>query len=303
MATVGMEQRVDPLPLAPPRVSLLTSAIVEKGMSEQEWANGVTLLPEACDGPDNPYWWECPEGSGETPQQVYGSNGKLIQNPPSIVRYRAFDVWTGFRCSTFQINSGDYIGRAQRALEAFQSSFIEEELWTGARVATPAGFPNDYFTNSPTLLNSGGNTPYVTALAELEEALASCNPGQPSMIHAQPRTVTYWLQNGLVTPEPNGRRLRTALGTIVVPGAGYPGTGAALAAATVASAYAYGTGMIRVWLGEARIPKIEEGSNDLDSSLVVHAENDVRVRVERTVAALWDECCQVGVRVNHTQAV
>lgn len=306
--TIGAGTVVDPLPLAPPRISLLTSAIVdESSRGAQEWLNGLELAPEACTGPENPYWWECPGESGQTPEQVYGSNGKLIPNPPAIVRFRPFTVWTGFRCSTAQFRSNDYEGRAKRALEAFQSTFIEEELWTGARVAVPANLPNDYFQNSPTALNSGSATPYVTALAELEQALAECNPGQPGMIHAQPRLVTLWLQNGLVAAEPNGRRLRTTFGTIVVPGSGYPGSGAGLAAGTVAESYAYGTGMIRVWLGPVSNVSAQEtssGDNNvpLGDSDVVRATNDVRVRVEREAAALWDECCQVSVRVDHTSA-
>lgn len=309
--TVGPEAAVDPLPLAPPRISLITSALVEESNSVGEWLNGLTFAPEACDGPVNPYWWECANtaSGGQSPEQVYGVNGKLIPNPPAIVRFRPFTVWTGFRCTTGQFRSNEYKPRARRALEAFQSTFIEEELWTGARVATPARFPNDFFQNSPTALNGGSDTPYVTALAELEQGLAECNPGQPGMIHAQPRVVTKWIQNGLIVPESSGRRLRTLLGTIVVPGQGYPGSGTALAGGgTAVSSYAYGTGLIRLWLGpvvdvEAGEASSADNNAPLGDSDVIRDQNDVRVRVEREVAALWDECCQLSVRVKLDSAI
>lgn len=308
-AGVGAGLQIDALPLVPPRVSLLTSVDVTTETDEAHWANGLQFLPDACDVPTGvtPYWWACPEGAGTAPAHT-----KDTPAPESTVLYRPYDIWVGFRCGAQSVRNNDYLQRANRAMEAFQSFLIEQELQLGA-VARAAGFPNDYLENSPTTLNGGANTPYVTALAELEQALATCNPGQIGVIHAQPRTVTLWLQNGLVVPEANGRRLRTALGTIVVPGSGYDGGGPTIAAETlatggVASSYAYGTGMVRVWLGPVRRPSISDlddmsGSQGLHAAEVDRSVNTVNVRVERTVAAVWDECCQVAVRVNHTAAL
>lgn len=302
MSTVGPGMVVDAVPLAPPRVSLLTSVDVTTQGSEQDWANGLRFLPENCDPPSNPYWWACPEGAGAVPGFT-----KDIDAPESIVTYRPFDIWVGFRCGNQSVRNNDYVARADRAMEAFQSYLVARELWTGAYVATPSGFPNDFLENSPTLLNGGAATGYVAALAELEQALSTCAVGQVGVIHAQPRTVTYWVENGLVAPEPNGRRLRTVLGTIVVPDAGYDGGGSAQGAGDLGDAYAYGTGMVRVWLGPVRRLLDESGEpgemHGLNPAEIERTQNTVRVRVERTVAAWWDECCQVGVRVNHTSAL
>lgn len=289
--TVGPGVVIDAIPLAPPRVSLLTSVdVIPAG--DERWANGMQWAPEACAPPDDPYWWVCPEGEGGAAPDYT----KVIPPPESVLEYRPYDVWVGFRCGNQAVRSGEYQQLATRAIDAFQSSLIERELWAGA-VAQAAGFPNDYLTNSPTSLNSDAATPFVRALGELEQALAECQPGQTGVVHAQPRLVTLWLSEGLVVPEPNGRRLRTALGTIVVPGAGYDGSGTSLpAGGTVAASYAYGTGMVRVWLGDQVVIGGEGGDYEMETST-----NTVAVRVERAVAATWDECCQVAIQVDHTK--
>lgn len=302
-SAVGPGMNVDGLPLVAPRVSLLSSVDVTTENDEAHWANGLRFLPDNCDVPTGvtPYWWACPEGAGTAPAHT-----KDTPAPEAQVLYRPYDIWVGFRCGNQALRSNDYVARANRSIEAFQSYLIEQELQLGT-VAQAAGFPNDYLENAPTALNAGGNTPYVTALAELEQALATCNPGQIGVIHAQPRTVTLWLQNGLVAPEPNGRRLRTAMGTIVVPGAGYDGGGTGLATGGVASSWAYGTGMVRIWLGPIRRMVDESGSpgetHGINAAEVDRTVNTVNVRVERMVAAVWDECCQVAIRVNHTAAL
>lgn len=282
--TVGPGMVVDAVTLAPPRVSLLTSADVITH-TDNQWANGLTWRPEACAPPAEPYWWACYAEGAEGPS----SQGKVPATPESPVEYRPFDIWVGVQCGNMA-NAVDEL-EARRALDAFQSFLIEQELWTGA-VATAAGFPNDFLENTPTALNAGGLTAYVTALAELEQALATCQPGQVGMIHAQPRTVTVWVQNGLVIPEANGRRLRTALGTIVVPGAGYPGTGTGLDPATVAASWAYGTGLVRVHLGPVEV--IEDFNRSVNTTIV---------RAERSVAAVMDECCLVSVQVDLNTAL
>lgn len=277
--SVGPGMVVDATPLAPPRVSLLTSAdVVTNG---DRWAGGLTWRPENCTPPDNPYFWTCQDPGGAAPTQP-----KTPEAPEAVVTYRPYDIWVGIRCGNMAPKDGEFEQEARQSLDAFQSYLIEKELWTGA-IATLGSFNNDFLMNSPTAINSNADTPYVTALGELEQALATCQPGQVSMIHAQPRTVTVWVQNGLVTPEANGRRLRTALGTIVVPGAGYPGTGTGLAAATKDSSFAYGTGLVRVYLGPVEV------FDDFNRSVNTHI-----VRAERTVAAVMDECCLVAVRVD-----
>lgn len=282
---------IDALPAAPPRVSLLSSAIVVD-QPDGEWLNGMAYLPEGCDEPELPYWWACPEGeAGHTPQAYQSDEsmtvGKAIPDGESVVRFRPFDIWHGVACTVLQFRAEDWQARARRALAAVQSTLIERELVTGA-IATAAGFPNDYLAAAPTVL---GTFSPETALAELEQAGAS----RPSMIHAPPRIVSQWLSRGLVAPFASGRQLVTGLGTVVVPGSGYP-------AGNSTSASAYVTGLVRVWLGPVKVLTTESAGNvqDADYDAAGPRErtggivNDLVVRVERAVAYTYDPCF-VGV--------
>lgn len=300
---------VDAPPAAPPLVSLLSSARVEE-VADGGWINGIAYLPEACDTPDNPYWWSCPEIGHETGDPRVNADGTpgytkdaLTNDEP--VRFRPFDVYDAIGCTSLQWRAEDWRARARRAFEVAQSSHIERELWEGD-IATLAGFPNDYLTNSPTIVG-GGALGYARALAELEQAVADVTLGRAgATIHAVPRLVSLWTQNGLVTPNASGRQLRTALGTLVVPGAGYTGTGESLADAdTVDATYAYVTGIVTVRLGPIRelamsgdglTPEAQTAA--FDTSL-----NDFVVRIERPVVYSFDPCLKHGVLVDLTGAL
>lgn len=51
---------------APPLVSLLSSTATDEA-PDGEWLSGVAYLPEGCDSPLVPFWWDCPEEGHETP--------------------------------------------------------------------------------------------------------------------------------------------------------------------------------------------------------------------------------------------
>lgn len=288
---VGPGTPVEPLPASPPRVSLLSSAqIVPNSETDVRWTQGIRWSPEECLPETDSLWWACVEEGGDAPDfEKETGAGQLIEE------YQPFVAWAGDACSPFGWNERDYQGRARRKLLANESRIIEAELWTGARAAT-AGYPNRFLADAGrvTQLESGVRTPHASALAELESALAECGGGD-HMIHAMPRLVSLWSRNGMVTPSPDGRVLRTALGTVVVPGAGYNGSGpgGSPAEGDRDDSWAYGTGMVRVWRGPVVVlPGDFASAVDRETNLVTF-------RAERFVAATWDQCCHVGIRVNH----
>lgn len=231
-------------------------------------------------------------------------NPSYTKDPPANadpVRFRPWDIYDSVACTAMQWRAEEWVARARRALLAHQSMYIEQELWTGF-VAQAAGFPNDYLLNTPTIVG-GGALGYARALAELEQAAADVANGQPAMIHAQPRVVSLWVQNGLVSPNASGRQLRTAFGTIVVPGTGYPGTGTTIApgASTVAEAYAYITGLVSIRLGPIRELRLEGAGTTAEADFDPDV-NDFVVRVERPVVYWFDPCLKHGVLINLTQA-
>lgn len=337
MSDLGM--LVDAIPLAPPRVSLLTSAdVIEGDAWDDHMENGVRFLPEQCapitldcamaDGvpsenpesecaDDNPpdadfedqtanYWWSCPDttaGEGQT-AGIDPWYTKLPPPPEEQVEVDAYTVWTGFRCTTLQGAQGDaFAARARRALEAFQSHLIERELWTGAVSQLAFAGENPYLA-SEEAIEDGTEFGYINALAEMEQRLAECQPGQVGMIHAQPRVVALWVSAGMVIPEANGRRLRTAFGTIVVPGSGYTGDGftpgeeaPTWTQANESHSMIYGTGLVRVWLGPARRVDTDVVSLGLAASEVDRSLNTTVIRWERPAVATWDQCCHIGMNV------
>lgn len=276
----------------PPLVSLETSSRWVNASGPGEWESGTAYLPECTAQPDNPYWWSCHEEalSGEAPAHT-----KAVGVNADSVRWRPFEVFDGIACSTFSYRAEEWAARARRLLAVRTSQYVERELWTGA-VAQAAGLPNDYLLDTPTVLT--GPQGLRGALGELEQAVADNYDGRPATIHAMPRTVSLWAGLGLLIPSESRRQLRTHLGTLVVPGTGYPGTGAGDdgAAEKIDSAYAYVTGIVDVVAGPVRV-LAAEGFNDATFDTAV---NDFVVRVERTVMYQFDPCLKHGIVVNHT---
>lgn len=57
-------------PVAPPFISLVTSAQVDDG-PDGEWINGIAYLPETCARTgEPPYWWACPEDEHAVPEVI-----------------------------------------------------------------------------------------------------------------------------------------------------------------------------------------------------------------------------------------
>lgn len=303
--SIGPRAPWSPLPSAPPVASLLSSALVIPSSElPYGWENGLEWQPEkgALDTTnDYPYWWVCPEGAGATAEATVPGGIKKTYGQPAMRRVRPLVAHSGDKSSTFQEFGPDKAdespegrkARVRHVLEANLSRIIENELWTGTR-ATAAGFPNDFLLNAPTALNGGASTGFVTALAELEQALSQGDTTGVGMIHAQPRTVAAWMSEYLVRPDASGKRLFTNLGTLVVPGSGYTGSGTGLVGGgTVAASWAYVTGMVRVALDEEKlVPDTNAEASD-------RTLDDLTYRAERVFMVAWEGNTKSGVKVNH----
>lgn len=309
------------LPARPPALSLITVPGVL--VTDQEkvslsdlsgdpngvnrWENGVTIQPDACLSADDldrtlvatdyPYWWTCPDGTGQTPAQanVAGSGTKEIADPEALLRFTPYTITQGYFCRAADAASraAEFEGRARRKLDCVIPRAVEHELWTG-QVRNVAGFATPYLADPDNdVAISVAGLGFITALAELEDALGECSCAEPKMIHAERRVVTAWRSRGLVDRSPDGSHLLTTLGTVVVPGVGYPGTGPSQAQSgegSFNSSYVYGTGRVRVFLS----PPAYQG-NPVET--VTRTVNDWEVRAEVTAIAVFDRCCTVGLPV------
>lgn len=258
----------------PPRVSLVSSAVIVTE-TDDRWEAGFAYTPESC-----------ASAGISDPCAV---EARTIADNEDAVEFEPFEVWAGFKCSTFGFQASDYDRRAREALEACESAQIEAELWKGT-YAQDGDRPNNFLnhlTNSDRV--SDGNEEPVEALALLEQALAECGCGQQGMIHAPVSVVTLWSSLNLLRREAN--RIYTIRDTIVVPGAGYDGSGPGGLAPADGALHAYATPMVQVRLGRAVTITPNPEDDDALAQATDRETNTVEFRAARVAAATFDPCC------------
>ena len=266
-----------PGPQGAPRVSLLASARVIDD-PELRWdTGGIEYGPTGCAG-----------GGVFDPCAV---SSLTVAARPSSVLVNPFGVWAGDRCSSWGFEEADYEGRARSLLEASESKSIAAELWSGTQ-AIASGWSNARLASpaSDVVNVSDGPLGVVNALACLERGLASCSTGERGTIHATRDVVTHWQAAGLLHRE--GPLVLTVNDTIVVPDAGYPGTGPNGEPAVTGSVWAYGTGLVTIYRGPIDVTPTTM-REALDRSA-----NTVTFRASRLAMATWDQCCHLAVEID-----
>ncbi len=296
------------LPASSPPFSLLNAPRVRATSTERgagdRWQNGLGMEVEPCslnldwgsgNEADVPYWWVCGDTNAATVLQPSApTSGKVIDDNEPAITVESWLAWVGKKCTGLGMNDerqAEEEGILLRRFEASLSAIVEHELWTG-QVAQAAGLDDNVFlADSAAAVNAGGNFGFVTALAELEQRLAEKVSLGARMIHAQPRLVTAWAAEKLVEIAPDRTHLRTMLGTVVVPGGGYPGTDPHDVAASYSHTYAYGTGQVKAFIGEPMVTRV-------DASSVARSTNDVELRAEAAALVIFNPCALVTVGVN-----
>lgn len=271
---------------APPRVGLLSVAR-PIDQPEREWVNGFSFEPEACSGAG--VYDPCVTGPDVTTAVPVPANRAVREFTPFPVR--AYD-----RCSTFGWAARDWQGRATRALLAQQSFQLEKELWRGD-LARSAGWSNPFLASLDTDVVATGAT-VEQGLACLDASSTSCNSGQRLMIHAPRQIVIAWSALNFLRYE--GGLILTANDNIVVPGAGYDGSGppgiigGPPTPAATGSVWAYATDIIEVRLGEVHLygGPTPQGTN--------RTTNVFTTTAERLAAATWNGCCLLAASMNVT---
>lgn len=261
----------------PPRFGLVAAA-PRVDAADRRWENGLTYLSE-CIGA---------HGTGDPcdPDQNKGGAGDK-----TTVGYDPFYVWTSQQCSAMD-QGVDWAARARRALEAITPFELEAEFWTGAQ-AIEAGFSDNRYLAHPTSADVMSDAALAPdeALACLEYGIGRCPGSSEGWIHAPRNLVSIWSDAGKLTQQ--GNTLRTIMGTVVVPGTGYDGSGPGGVDASDGSVWAYATGPVQVRYSEA----IVIGEEDL-ASQIARATNDLEVIAERVAAVTWDGCCHIAVQVD-----
>lgn len=274
-----VKEPVRALPASPPLISLLTSAEVLPEQSTR-WEGGIAYESEICGTDRTGVFPGC-----DVEAIVVDPGADTIEIEPMV-------AWAADSCSPAAAR--DWEARARRKLASCESSLIESELWRGT-VSRAQSFTNKYLASNDAIEVAAAPVDPAPALACLEQALSSCNCGVQGMIHATPQVITYWISANLVYRD--GSKLYTHLGTVVIPGSGYDGSGPALTpngapvAATDGSIWAYATSMVHLRLGPvATIPGSMGGAMD-------RTTNTVTFWAQRVYVAGWD-CCHFAAPID-----
>lgn len=271
-----------PLPVAPPHSLLntqflnadgeLESVVVERDATRV--LNGVVVwgYPEGCSS----LWEPCSDGT---------FRNKSSESTMSTPRFDAFVVYKPVTCDPISLRDPEDLNRrAEAVLDATLSAAVESELAAGFFPSTNPFFGDGNVDD----VTSGTAVSAKAALALLEDAIGeTCRMG---MIHATPGVLAAANQNPVGAAVD---RLVTPSGTPVVSGMGYIGVDTpALANPGAGEQWIFATGPVRVYLGPIVTHTVKES---LDRS-----DNDLTLRAERYVVALWDTALQAAALVDLT---
>lgn len=250
----------------------LFSAVTFRSPTSDRWEAGtesetLTCEPLAGIGP-----WQCDIPRDETeglPKTIITSEG----DPAAA---DVFTVYGTFVCSPVGWTPQRAQERSAELLMIREENRVEQAFWSGD------------LDNDPNLVDSGTDltaataVPYLTGLGMLEDHVAT-EYGSLGVIHMMRGAATYGLAVGALVS--TGGRLTTKLGTPVVAGGGYPGTGpGALGAPAAGTAWLYITPAIFGYRTEIFT------SSNRPGDLLDRSTNDLHAVSERSYLLGFDPC-------------
>lgn len=265
---------------SPPRYGLIQSALVVDTAREgsgDRWMNGIAV-------------WPYPDELASGYDPCAGTPGtKSDGEAPELVEFQALTVYVPVTCTSRSMHDqADYVDRATVALESVEGFKVEDEFWNGTMFPAAPHLSD----GNADVLNSGAATSAMNGLALLEEAIAAS--GRAGWIHAPVGVVSTW--SSMFQVYKDGPRLVTALGTVVVPGAGYDGSGPGTSGAPGSTeAWAYATGPV-----EVRRSNVFVVPGELSQAMTT-STNDITYRAERIYVTDWDATLQAAVLIDRCQ--
>lgn len=267
---------------SPPRYTLL-NAVTVIDEADDHWMLGAQALNYPCGLP-----------------QPYDGLNQTAQSKPTAASFanNDYDVITltyTVSCTSRGLVFDEFLQRAQTAFQARESAGLERAFWLGLKDETPTNLDTPFIADTDaTVLNSGTKTSVANALALLEDSIAA--EGQAGMIHMPAALAAVGGFNLNQEGSGTNARLVTKLGTVVVPGAGYPGTGKDVTAITGTSQWAFATGAIEV----RRSPLLSTPTDPREA--LNRSTNTYTVTLERMYLVTWDTCIHSAVLVDRCQA-
>jgi hypothetical protein len=200
--------------------------------------NGLQYVPDTCEDDVFIYAMNCPPVSGS----------KTFSAVESPVSGAPFGVITSYQCGSIGYSFEEARQRVLTRMMLREQRAVERRVWQGVPAGGIGGVPG-LFQSASTLTAASCPT---TALSALEQALAD-NGVVGGMIHARPHMSAQMARSHLLEKGP-GRSITTRLGTPVVFGQGYNGTGPAGEAVASTTEYMYASGRILLWGTDAEVP-------------------------------------------------
>lgn len=261
--------------------------------TDPHWQLGVTYEP-LC-GASSTTYEECftVTGSGLSPAgapPLKTDTGGLDKRGAT-----AFTVFSEVDCSApgFWQRAEETVAQLLTQSEQWQ---VERAIWTGQTAGHPAVYPR-LAANAEVVepgtgivmqlaagVVTGAALDVVEGIGRLEASLSDCYDGV-GILHVPVELAPAMANANLLVRE--GPRYRTPKGSIVVLGAGYPGT-APDGLQPVGSVYVYATGALMILRSR---PTVMPLRSTLDRS-----KNTVKAIAERTYVIGWD-CCLHAVNI------
>lgn len=201
-------------------------------------AMGIQYVPDACEDDVFLYAMNCPAVTGS----------KFFSGVEAPVSGAPFGVVVTYQCGSIGYSFDEAKKRVATRMSLREQTAVERRVWQGVPAGGIGGIPG-LFQSATTL--SAASCP-TTALQALEQALAD-NGVFGGIIHARPNMAAQLARSHLLE-FPSGRRITTPLGTPIVFGQGYNGTGPQGQAVTATTEYMYASGRILVWATDMDIP-------------------------------------------------
>jgi hypothetical protein len=209
--------------------------------------------------------------AGEDGQTTATGLPKFTDPVSDMGENTAFTVYGAYTCTPVGHTVQFAMDRATEHLLAREEARAEQAIWTGDLDNT--GFAAD--------AEDAGAGSLKRAIANLEGWLAT-NYGSRGVIHMTRTAALLALEDGPL--EIKGSVLQTKMGTPVIAGAGYPGTGPTGQAPAANSTYIFATPAMLGYRGEV-FPAADPVAAGFDRS-----KNDLHAVAERTYLLGWDPC-------------
>lgn len=277
--------------IVPSAFGLFAVAKPENAPSEDQWIRGFAQE------------WETTVQELKNWDDTDSTNGTVVTG--GTINYyddiKPFFIELQETRSGLSFNAIDRIARLTRQLEGMTQKAVETELWDGA-VRKGESHDNKALSDAnANLVNGTTALGAALALAQLEADMAAAsNAGENGVIHMTRDVAALLSTTGQVFLRSEGKdHLQTLSGTPVVIGSGYSGngpTGQTGAAASATNKWMYGTGAVKLYLGD-----VDVVNDNLSQAYDVNGnQNDMRIKAIRPAAVYFDTSIHLAVRVDLT---